>query len=183
MKNKKQPNHINIETLAGGAFTEKLNEALLEVAKNIQDPNTEATAKRGITVTIKFAPQKNRSVVNTSIAVTTKLAASEEIDTQMMMGVNVKTGAVEVAECYSGQIAGQMSLMDTEDADDDQHMDDGGAPEPEQEAAAIGRPLDLRNRHQKAEPVPGNDFDEETGEVYETNPEEIVSKLKTAMKA
>lgn len=183
MKNKKQPNHINIETLAGGAFTEKLNEALLEVAKNIQDPNTEATAKRGITVNIKFVPQKNRSVVNTSIAVTTKLAASEEIDTQMMMGVNVKTGAIEVAECYSGQIAGQMSLMDTEKTDDDQQIDDVGEPAPEQEAAAIGRPLDLRTRRPKADPVPGKDFDEETGEVYETNPEEIVSKLKTAMKA
>lgn len=183
MKNKKQPNHINIETLAGGAFTEKLNEALLDVAKNIQDPNTDATAKRGITVNIKFVPQKNRSVVNTTISVTKKLAESEEIDTQMMMGVNVKTGAVEIAECYSGQIAGQMSLMDTEEADDDQQTDDVGASAPEQEAAAIGRPLDLRNRHPKAEPVPGTDFDTETVEVFETNPEEIVSKLKTAMKA
>ena len=37
---------INLETLADGAFTQKLNEALLQVAENIQNTNTEATARR-----------------------------------------------------------------------------------------------------------------------------------------
>ncbi len=183
MKNKKQQNHINVETLAGGAFTEKLNAALHQVAKNIQDPNTAATAKRGITINIKFVPQKNRNVVNTSISVTTKLAESEEIDTQMMMGVNVKTGNVEISECYNGQIAGQMSLMDDMDEIDDEQTDDVGEPAPEQEPETIGRPLDLRNRRKEAAPVPGKDFDTETGEIYETKPEELVSKLRDAMKA
>ena len=101
MKKQKVQSNINLEELAGGAFAEKLNEALVQVAENIQNQNTEATAKRGITVNIKFAPNKSRQIVNTSIAVTTKLAATEAIDTQMVMGVDIKTGQIEIAKYTS----------------------------------------------------------------------------------
>lgn len=43
MKKQKVQAKINLEALAGGAFAEKLNEALMQVAENIQNPNTEAT--------------------------------------------------------------------------------------------------------------------------------------------
>lgn len=48
MKKTSVQSNINLETLAGGAFAEKLNEALMQVAENIQNPNTEATTKRQI---------------------------------------------------------------------------------------------------------------------------------------
>ena len=51
---------INLETLADGAFTQKLNEALLQVAENIQNTNTEATARRSITVTLKFGSRQGQ---------------------------------------------------------------------------------------------------------------------------
>lgn len=111
MKKQKVQAKINLETLAGGAFAEKLNEALMQVAENIQNPNTDATTKRQITVNIKFTPNKTRQMVGTQIAVTTKLAATEAIDTQMVMGVNMRTGQIEIAE-YDGQIRGQMDLSD-----------------------------------------------------------------------
>lgn len=44
--------HINMEEFAGGAFTAQINRAMEEVTKNIQDPNTDATAVRKITVVI-----------------------------------------------------------------------------------------------------------------------------------
>lgn len=166
MSRQKVQSYINLETLAGGAFTEKLNEALMQVAENIQNPNTDAAAKRGITVNIKFAPNKTRQVVNTTIAVTTKLAATEAIDTQMVMGVNIRTGEIEIAE-YDGQIRGQMLLPDlTPKEEPDQEAED----EDEQPQQPNGKPLDLRNRwnRQAGKPVPGRDFDPETGEVYET---------------
>lgn len=106
MKKQKVQAKINLEALAGGAFAEKVNEALMQVAENIQNPNTEATTKRQITVNIKFTPNKTRQMVGTQIAVTTKLAATEAIDTQMVMGVNMRTGQIEIAE-YDGQIRGQ----------------------------------------------------------------------------
>ena len=187
MKKQKTEAKINLEALAGGAFAEKLNEALIQVADNIQNPNTEATTKRQINVTIKFAPNKTRQLVNTQIAVTTKLAATEAIDTQMIMGVNMRTGQLEIAE-YDGQIRGQMSLSDLtqpqekpEPAAGDAQQDKAAeaaagtkeqeAPEPE----PTGKPLDLKNRKKKPEPekaeaaagdlVPGRDFDPDTGEV------------------
>lgn len=94
MSRAKIQSYINLDTLAGGAFAEKLNEALMQVAENIQNPNTDAVSKRGITVNIKFAPNKSRQVVNTTIAVTTKLAATEAIDTQKLV-----TPAGDVISC------------------------------------------------------------------------------------
>lgn len=182
--------NINLESLAGGAFAEKLNEALMQVAENIQNPNTEATTKRQIQILLKFAPNKTRQLVSTQISVTTKLAATEAIDTQMIMGVNMRTGQIEIAE-YDGQIRGQMSLSDLQKPAAEQ-------PEPVQQAAAetkeaepaagarpeqqpTGKPLDLKNRNKQPaenqEPgeaelaagalVPGKDFDPDTGEVLE----------------
>ena len=164
MKKQKTEAKINLEALAGGAFAEKLNEALIQVADNIQNPNTEATTKRQINVTIKFAPNKTRQLVNTQIAVTTKLAATEAIDTQMIMGVNMRTGQLEIAE-YDGQIRGQMSLSDLtqpqekpEPAAGDAQQDkaaEAAAGTKEQEAAEpepTGKPLDLKNRKKKPEP-------------------------------
>ena len=187
MKKQKTEAKINLEALAGGAFAEKLNEALVQVADNIQNPNTEATTKRQINVTIKFAPNKTRQLVNTQIAVTTKLAATEAIDTQMIMGVNMRTGQLEIAE-YDGQIRGQMSLSDLTQPQEKPEPAAGNAQQDkaaetaagtkEQEAAEpepTGKPLDLKNRKKKPEPekaeaaagdlVPGRDFDPDTGEV------------------
>lgn len=182
MKQQKTGAKINLEALAGGAFAEKLNEALIQVADNIQNPNTEATTRRQITVTIKFTPNKTRQLVNTQIAVTTKLAATEAIDTQMIMGINLRTGQLEIAE-YDGQIRGQMSFSDLtqplekpEPAADDApqpktaNTSEQGAPE----SQPIGKPLDLRNRNKKpgsetagaaGDLIPGKDFDSDTGEI------------------
>lgn len=185
MKKTSVQSNINLETLAGGAFAEKLNEALMQVAENIQNPNTEATTKRQIQITLKFAPNKTRQLVSTQIAVTTKLAATEAIDTQMIMGVNMRTGQIEIAE-YDGQIRGQMSFNDLQTQEQPAEPAQATAPAANetQPAAPTGKPLDLKNRNKKpaevpttqeqekaeaaaGELVPGRDFDPETGEVFE----------------
>lgn len=155
MNNQKSQNRINLEKLASGAFAEKLNEALQEVAKNIQNPNTEATTKRGITINIKFTPNKTRQLVDTQISVTTKLAATEAIDTQMIMGVNMKTGDVEVAE-YDDSI-GQISIFSTKSDEEEPEET-----ETDQTNTKTLNLLDLKNRLK-----PGRDYNTETGEVYE----------------
>lgn len=160
--------YIDLEELAGGAFAEKFNEALMQVAENIQNQNTDATTKRGITVNIKFAPNKSRTMVATSISVTTKLAATEAIDTQMVMGLNMRTGQIEIAE-YDGQIRGQTTISELE-----QRITEEPAAEPAPEPVLVqqpdGKPLDLRNRGRKLEAdlVPGLDYDPDTGEMYAT---------------
>lgn len=47
MKKQKVQAKINLEALAGGAFAEKLNEALMQVAENIQNPNNVADINVG----------------------------------------------------------------------------------------------------------------------------------------
>lgn len=158
MRTQRGNSQIDLQELAGGAFAEKLNEALIQVAENIQNPNTDASAKRGITINIKFQPNKTRQIANTTISVVTKLAATEAIDTQMVMGINMRTGELEIAE-YDGIFPGQMSLEEYgEDLDK-------GRPK----ADYAGKPIDLRNR--KRQPAEGltasaPDFDPDTGEIY-----------------
>ena len=144
---------VDLNTLCGGAFAEKVNEALVQVGENIQNMNTDATKKRKITITLTFAPNKTRQLVSTQIGVTTTLAATEAIDTQMIMGVNMRTGQLEIAE-YDGQIRGQMSLDDLAESKEDEPQE---TQEPEKPA---GKPLDLRNRNKAQD----EDFDPETGE-------------------
>ena len=131
---------VDLNTLCGGAFAEKVNEALVQVGENIQNMNTDATKKRKITITLTFAPNKTRQLVSTQIGVTTTLAATEAIDTQMIMGVNMRTGQLEIAE-YDGQIRGQMSLDDLEGNQEEEPQE---VQEPEKPA---GKPLDLKNRN------------------------------------
>jgi hypothetical protein len=179
MAKQKVTSQINLERLAGGAFAEKLNEALMQVAENIQNPNTEATTKRQINIAIKFAPNKSRQVISTQISVTTKLAATEAIDTQMVMGVNMRTGQIEIAE-YDGQIRGQMNLSDFTEEEEQPKEPAGQQEEDPAEAERdipTGAPIDMRRRkpepRQQADPettghmIPGKDFDPVTGEIYE----------------
>lgn len=172
MKQQKVKSTINLETLAGGAFAEKLNEALAQVAENIQNPNTDPTAKRGISVAIKFTPNKTRQMASATISVQTKLAPTEAIDTQVVMGVNMRTGEIEIAE-YDGQVRGQMALDDFEEPDEEPAETKATEAPAQNQLQQPGKPLDLRNRGKKQEAelpamVPGRDFDPNTGEVYDT---------------
>lgn len=182
MSKHKVINQINLEKLAGGAFAEKLNEALMQVAENIQNPNTEATNKRQINIVIKFAPNKSRQIINTQISVTTKLAATEAIDTQMVMGLNIRTGQIEIAE-YDGQIRGQMNLFnETEEEETIRQaiQSEGPTETAEEQVVHTGKPLDLRKRNQKpdiSEEKPQTVSEErqhekyvdpDTGEIYES---------------
>ena len=119
--------------------------------------------------------------------------ATEAIDTQMIMGINMRTGQIEIAE-YDGQIRGQMSFNDLQTQEPEAEPAQATTPaanatQPaagttEQQPTPTGKPLDLKNRNKKpaeiptdqeqekaeaaaGELVPGRDFDPETGEVFE----------------
>lgn len=66
--------HIDMEKFANGAFTEQINRELKKVTENIQDPNTDATAKRRITVVIEFKPNEARNFVTTGVQAKSTLA-------------------------------------------------------------------------------------------------------------
>lgn len=106
--------HFNMEEFANGAFTQQINRELEKVTQNIQDPNTDATAKRRITVVIEFKPNEERNFVTTGVQAKSTLAPSLGAVTALNMGKNLKTGEVEAVE-IGNQIPGQMSIGDMQE--------------------------------------------------------------------
>lgn len=105
--------HINMESFANGAFTAQINRELKKVTENIQDPNTDATAKRRITVVIEFKPNESRDFVTTGVQAKSTLAPALGAVTALSMGKNLKTNEVEAVE-IGNQIPGQMSMEEME---------------------------------------------------------------------
>lgn len=143
--------HVNLETLANGAFSVQVNRAIEEVAENIQNPNTEASAARKITVTITLKPNKDRSFVATSVQTKTALAPALGIATALNMGKDLRTGEVEVAEVIMGQIPGQMTIEDMQTAQretDSRPFDEdtGEIMEPVEEKVPEKRIVDMRRK-------------------------------------
>lgn len=103
--------HINLETFANGAFSAQVNRAIEEVTKNIQDPNTEATATRKITVTIGFKPNQDRNLAPVGVQAKTTLAPALGVVTALQMGKDLKTGevaAIEIGIRFLGRCLLQM---------------------------------------------------------------------------
>lgn len=118
----KGKSNIKLDQLAGGAFAEKMEEAFLQIAENIQNPNTEASKAREINVKIKIHPGKNRTLSNMTITVATKLVATEAIDSQLMIGTNMANGQIEIAE-FDGSMIGQVKLEEVAPDPDEVDVD------------------------------------------------------------
>lgn len=137
--------HMDMEKFANGAFTSQINRELEKVTENIQDPNTDATAKRRITVVIEFKPNEARNFVTTGVQAKSTLAPALGAVTALNMGKDLKTGEVEAVE-IGNQIPGQMSIDDVETPQAVQEEDNHNG-----ESNAMVRTVD-----------------QSTGEIYET---------------
>jgi hypothetical protein len=69
--------HLSLATLMGGAAIDMVDEKFTALAENITDPNTEATAKRTITLKIEVTPHSSREMAEISLAVDSKLAGDK----------------------------------------------------------------------------------------------------------
>ena len=96
---------INLETLAEGGLTEKVNMALREVLNNIADPNTDYKVKRKLTIDITFISQEDRDLALLDIQTKTKLAPPKSIGTKIVIGTDGKGGIM--ASEFGQQIPGQ----------------------------------------------------------------------------
>lgn len=80
--------HFNMEEFANGAFTQQINRELEKVTQNIQDPNTDATAKRRITVVIEFKPNEERNFVTTGVQA--NFEVNQDLQTILKVSGNVE---------------------------------------------------------------------------------------------
>ena len=152
--------HMDMEKFANGAFTSQINRELEKVTENIQDPNTDATAKRRITVVIEFKPNEARNFVTTGVQAKSTLAPALGAVTALNMGKDLKTGEVEAVE-IGNQIPGQMSIDDVETPQAVQEEDNHNG-----ELNAMVRTVD-----------------KSTGEIYETPASSNVIDLRGARQA
>lgn len=68
---------LSLATINGGALEEAIATELRRICSNIQDPNTKATAKRKLTVSIVFAPDERRGATKIRADVKSVLASQE----------------------------------------------------------------------------------------------------------
>ncbi|WP_338232852.1 hypothetical protein [Companilactobacillus muriivasis] len=71
-KNKRLIN-FDLSTMTNGGVQEKFVQELKKVTENILDPNTDATKKRTVTITLTYQPNENRDAVSVYSEVKFKL--------------------------------------------------------------------------------------------------------------
>lgn len=102
---------LDLTHIADGGLQEKLDKELEKVFDNILDLNTEAKAKRKVTITLTMSANEERSVVDTIMEVKSKLAPQNGVATTILVGRDYDTGMVHANELKSS-VPGQMYFDD-----------------------------------------------------------------------
>lgn len=98
---------LDLSHIAEGGLQEKLDNELEKVFDNILDLNTDAKAKRKITITLTMSSNEERTVVDTVMDVKAKLAPQNAVATTILVGRDFDTGMVHANELKS-TVPGQM---------------------------------------------------------------------------
>lgn len=98
----------SIMSMARGAFEERVDYEMDKVIQNILDPNTKATAKRKITLTIELTPDDERRTIGVSVTAKSTLAATNPVATALYV-TSDGNGELVVAEMVP-QVPGQMNM-------------------------------------------------------------------------
>lgn len=109
---KDQPKRDSIMQMARGAFLERVDYEMDRVIQNILDPNTKATAKRKITISIELAPDDERQTIHVAVTAKSTLAATNPVTTSLYC-TGDHNGELVVAEMVP-QVPGQMKLDGTQ---------------------------------------------------------------------
>lgn len=102
----------SILDMAMGAIKERVDYEMGKVITNILDPNTKATSKRRVVVTIDLVPDSKREGIHISATSTSKLVPTDPVETSLYVGTDAQ-GELIIAEMVP-QIPGQQSLDGTE---------------------------------------------------------------------
>ncbi|PKR85035.1 replication terminator protein [Heyndrickxia camelliae] len=109
---------IDLNTFADGALSERFNQELQKILENIADPNTDASKKRKLTVTVTLKADEKRDVVLSTVVAKSTLAPAKQIEAKLIMDLDNK-GKVTGAELKSG-LKGQTFIDEEGDVSDDQ---------------------------------------------------------------
>lgn len=99
----------SILEMAKGGFLECTDYEMSKVVSNILDPNTKATAKRKLTITMELTPDDSRTNIVTSFTVKSTLATTNPLLTTLYVAGANSTGGMQIVE-MTPQIPGQISM-------------------------------------------------------------------------
>lgn len=102
----------SILQMARGAIMERIDYEMTKVVDNILDPNTEATAKRKVQLTIEFRPDSNRQTVSVACGVKSALCPTNPVATSLYITGN-ELGEVTAVEMVPN-VPGQLDMMGEE---------------------------------------------------------------------
>lgn len=102
----------SIMSMVRGAFEERVDYEMDKVIQNILDPNTKATAKRKIILTIELTPDDERRTIGVSVTAKSTLAATNPVATALYV-TSDGNGELVVAEMVP-QVPGQMNMDGTQ---------------------------------------------------------------------
>ncbi|MBE7897279.1 replication terminator protein [Paenibacillus polymyxa] len=94
-------NRIELSRLVQGGVQEKFNKEWDRVMRNIDDPNTSATAARSITITVNLKPDAKRKKINTNVTTKSTIAPDNPLETTFIMGTD-NAGNVVAQELLFG---------------------------------------------------------------------------------
>ena len=103
----------SILEMSMGAILERVDYEMGRVLNNVLDPNTKATGKRKITVSLELTPSADRTTITVHTTAKSTLVATEPITTSLFVTNQPGTGELVVAEMVP-QIPGQLSLDGSE---------------------------------------------------------------------
>jgi hypothetical protein len=104
---KSELDKVSVVQMARGAILERVDYEMAKVLDNIIDPNTKATGKRKITVTLDLVPDDERRVINLSASAKSTLCVTNPIATSLFITSKPGTGEMAVVE-MGPQIPGQL---------------------------------------------------------------------------
>lgn len=99
----------SILEMSRGGFLEQVDYEMNKVIDNILDPNTKATGKRKITITMELNPDDSRRNIAVNFGTKLSLVATNPLTTTLYIAGENGTGEVRVVE-MTPQIPGQMNL-------------------------------------------------------------------------
>lgn len=78
---------VHLDNILSGAVDEAFQHELIKVLQNIVDPNTQATAKRKLTIEFTFGPSGQRDYATTKIMVKSTAGGNhnEPLETSLMI--------------------------------------------------------------------------------------------------
>lgn len=109
---------LNIEELAGGSVSLRINDAWQALLQNMQDPNMPYKPKRKLVITLTCEQNEKRQRMSTVIDVDTKLVPKGGIMAKYDVGTDLNTGEAYANE-YGTVDARQIPLTNVLDIDEE----------------------------------------------------------------